>query len=218
MNSEKIVLELLEKVGAIITNDHFVYTSGKHGSVYIRKDKLYPYTRLVSQVCRMIAEDVRDLDIEVVVGPAIGGIVLSQWTAYHLSELSGKDVLSIFTEKDYSGEKVFDREQFFKRGYERLVSDRRVLVLEDLINTGDSVKKVVNQVKAVGGEVLMTYVLVNRSPDVVNDEFVKAPFKSLAVFEAEAFEADECPLCKENRPINTEVGHGKEFLEKKGLV
>jgi len=214
MDFQKKTLAILEKIGAIITNDHFVYTSGKHGSAYIRKDKLYPYTSLTSKVCRMIAEQVKDWDIEIVVGPSVGGIVLSQWTAYHLSRITKREVLSVFTEKSYDDMAIYDLQQKFKRGYDYLVKGKKTLVVEDLTNTGDSVKKVVERVKEAKGKVVGVYVLVNRNPLNVHSRKIGVPFHSLGVFRAEAWDEKECPLCKKGVPINTEVGHGKEFLEK----
>ncbi|HEX7041774.1 MAG TPA: phosphoribosyltransferase family protein [Patescibacteria group bacterium] len=215
MNTSEITFKILKKIGAIITNDHFVYTSGKHGSVYIRKDKLYPYTRLTSKVCKMIAQNTKDLKIDVVVGPSLGGIILSQWTAYHLSRLTKKEVLSVFTEKSYDDKEKFDRPQLLKRGYDQLVKGKRVLVVEDLTTTGMSVKKVVDRVKEAKGKVVGVYVLLNRNPKGVNRKLMNTTFKSLCVFEAEAWEEKDCPLCRKNVPVNTTVGHGKEFLAKK---
>ena len=211
---EKKVINILKKVGAIITDSHFVYTSGKHGSIYIRKDKLYPHTLLTSKVCKYIAESVKSWKIDVVVGPSVGGVFLSQWVAYHLSKIKKKEVLSVFTEKSYDGEQIFDRAQIFKRGYDDIVKGKNILVVEDLTNTGGSVKRVVNRVKEVGGKVTGVYVLVNRVPDKVNSKMMKAPFHSLAVYKAEAFEEKDCPLCKQDIPINIEVGHGKEYLKR----
>ena len=214
MTPAQKTLQILEKTGAIITNDHFVYTSGKHGSVYIRKDKLYPNTLLTSQVCKMIAQQVTTLQIEVVVGPSVGGIILSQWVTYHLSKLTKKNVLSVFTEKSYDDVQKFDRPQMFKRGYDELVKGKRVLVVEDLTTTGNSVKKVVDQVKAAKGKMVGVFVLLNRNPKEVNRKLMGAPFRSLSVFKAEAWDEKECPLCEKNIPINITVGHGKEFLKK----
>lgn len=215
MTPAEKTLQILEKTGAIITNDHFVYTSGKHGSVYIRKDKLYPYTKLTSQVCKMIAEQVAKWDIQVVVGPSVGGIILSQWVAYHLSQITKKEVLSVFTEKNYDDKQIYDRPQMFKRGYEQLVKNKKVLVVEDLTTTGNSVKKVVQEVKKAKGKVVGAMVLLNRNPKGITSKFMGAPFHSLSIFKAEAWEAKDCQLCKNNVPINTTVGHGKEFLAKK---
>lgn len=209
------IIAILKKVGAVIVDDHFVYTSGKHGSVYIRKDRLYLYTRQTSKICLMMARQVKDLNIEVVVGPAICGIVLSQWAAFHLSELGNKEVFSVFAEKSYDEKQIFDRPQMLKRGYDILVKDKRVLVVEDLSTTGVSVKKVVDRVKEAGGNVVAVYILVNRNPKEINSQFMGAPLKSLSVFNADAYDEDKCPLCKKNIPINTEVGHGKEYITRK---
>ncbi len=206
------ILDILRSVGAVITDDHFVYTSGKHGSIYVNKDRLYPHTELASQVGLLFAEMNKQYDIDVVAAPALGGIILSQWTAHHLSALKGKEVLGVYTEKD------LDKNQIFTRGYDSLVTGKNVLVVEDLTTTGESVLKVVNTVRAVNGNVVAVSVMVNRNPDEVNGELMRAPFSALGVLRAEAFEEHECPLCAEGRPINTTVGHGKKYLVAKGKL
>jgi orotate phosphoribosyltransferase len=215
MNNEARMLEILKQTQAVMTDSHFVYTSGKHGSVFVRKDKIYPHTKLTSEACKMIAEDCKELGVEVVVGPSLCGIVLSQWVAFHLTEMRGSEVLSVFTEKPSDDKELFDRPQIFKRGYDALVKGKKVLVVEDLTTTGGSVKKVADQVREAGGVVIGIYVLVNRNPEGVNDALMGAPFKSLAVVKAEAFDATDCPLCKKGIPVNTDVGHGKEYLAHK---
>ncbi len=203
------VVEILKKVGAIITDDHFVYTSGKHGSVYINKDALYPHTEETSQVGMLFAKKVESLDIDVVVGPALGGIILSTWTAYHLSSLKHKEILGVYTEKDEN------KNQVFTRNYDKLIKDKNILVIEDLTTTGGSVKKVVDTVRNAGGTVVAVCTMVNRDPKNVTSDFIGAPFMSLGIVPAEAWDAEKCPLCKEGKPINTNVGHGKKFLEAK---
>src|SRR3989344_4283685 len=94
------IISILKKVGAIITNSHIVLTSGKHSSVYINKDALYPHTQETSKVGKMFAEKFKAADIDTVVAPAVGGTILSQWTAYHLSLIKKKEVFSAYTEKD----------------------------------------------------------------------------------------------------------------------
>ena len=204
------VVSILKTVGAIITDSHIVYTSGKHGSVYINKDALYPHTELSSKVGVMFAEKNKDLSVDVVVAPALGGIILSQWTAYHLSKMKGKEIFGIYTEKDA------EKNQVFTRGYDKFVKGKNVLVIEDLTTTGGSVLKVVNSVKAAGGNVVAVSVMVNRNPDAVNATMMGAPFSALGVLKAEAFDEKDCPLCKKGVPINTTVGHGKKYLEAKG--
>lgn len=210
------VLKMLQKAKAVITDDHFVYTSGKHGSIYVNKDALYPHTKLASQVGKLFAQNFKNKNIDVVAAPAVGGTILSQWTAYYLSKLKGKEVLSVYTEKDKgTTASALESEQMFRRGYDKLVKGKKVLVLEDLTTTGISVKKVVETVRATGGTVVAVGVMVNRNPQLVNSKTVGAPFTALGILKAEAFEEKDCPLCKKKTPINTTVGHGKKYLGKK---
>lgn len=202
-------VNILKAVGAVIIDSHFVYTSGKHGSIYINKDALYTHTERSSDIGLLFAQKFQDMDIDIVAGPAIGGIILSQWTAYHLTKLKGKEILGVYTEK------TPDKNQVFTRGYDKLIAGRKVLVVEDLTTTGGSVRKVVDSVVGAGGEVTAACVMVNRDPDKVTSVVVGAPFTALGVLKAEAFDEIDCPLCKANIPINTAVGHGKKYLAEK---
>ncbi len=211
------IIDILKDVGAVLTDDHFVYTSGKHGSVYINKDTLYTHPIITSRVGKMFAEKFKRRRIDVVVAPAIGGTILSQWTAYWLCRLTKRDVRSCYTEKDkgtLAG--ASESEQIFRRGYDRIVKGKRVLVLEDLTTTGLSVKKVVDAVRAAGGTAVAVCVMVNRDPKGVTSKTIAAPFFTLGVLEAEAFDEEACPLCKRGVPVNTRVGHGKQYLAAHG--
>lgn len=207
MNDE--VINILKNTQAILADSHFVGTSGRHFSAYINKDALYPHTKETSRIAELFAERFKQEDIDVVVGPALGGIILSTWTASHLSKLKNKEILGVYTEKDT------EKNQVFTRGYDKLVAGKNVLIIEDLTQTGGSVKKVVNSVRSVGGNVTAVCVMVNKDPNNITTESIGAPFSSLAVYEVPSYTAEECPLCKSNVPINTTVGHGKKFLEEK---
>ena len=205
------ILDILKKSGAIL-DGHFVLTSGKHASAYLNKDALYPHTQDTSDVCKMFAEKVKDLEIDTVVGPALGGIILSTWTAHHLSKLKGKEVFGVYTEKAPDGGMQFTR------GYDKFITDKKVLVVEDLTSTGGSAKKVVDAVKAINGTVAGVCVMVNRNPKEVTADYFGVPFFPLGVFEVPSYEEADCPMCKAVIPINTEVGHGKKYLETKGIL
>lgn len=209
----KDVVSILKSVGAVLTDDHFVYTSGKHGSVYINKDTLYTHPIETAKVGRMFAERFKNKRIEVVVAPAIGGTILSQWTAYWLSRLAKRDIRSCYTEKDkgtLAG--ASESQQIFRRGYDKVVKGKRVLVLEDLTTTGVSVKKTTDTVRATGGNVVAVCVMVNRDPKGVNTKTIGAPFSALGILKAEAYDERECPLCKRGVSVNVSVGHGKQYL------
>lgn len=197
------ILKILGKVSAILVDDHFVYTSGQHGSVYVNKDALYPHTRETSLVGKMIASRFVEMGVEVVVAPALGGIILSQWTANHLSKLTGREVLGIYTEK------TVDKGQDFTRGYDKLVDGKKVLVVEDITTTGGSLMKTIQSVKMAGGKVVAACSMINRDPNGVTSNMFGVPFSALGEFRTEAFDVDSCPLCLAKIPINTSVGHGK---------
>jgi len=203
------VITVLKKVGVILSDSHFVGTSGRHMGVYLNKDALFPHAKVTSKIGRMFADKYKGKKIDVVVGPAMGGIILSQWTAFHLSRLEGREVHGVYTEK------TKDNDQVFKRGYERLVKNKRVLVVEDLTTTGGSAKKVVSAVRSGGGKIVSVCVMVNRDRKLVNSRTMGVKFSSLGFFPAKSYLEKDCPFCKRNIPVNTEVGHGREYLEKR---
>jgi orotate phosphoribosyltransferase len=200
------VIDILKRIGAIITDDHFVYTSGKHGEVYVNKDAVYPHTAETSRVCELMAERFKGAGVDVVVGPALGGIILSTWTAFHLSRMEGREVLGVYTDKDEQ------KNQIFTRGYGDLVRGKNVLVVEDITNTGGSARKVVEAVRAAGGTPVGACVMVNRDP-TITDETIGTRFEALAVFPAQAWEESELPEHIRSRPVNTKVGHGKKYMD-----
>jgi orotate phosphoribosyltransferase len=213
---KKDIIKILKKVGAVTVNDHLVLTSGRHGDVYINKDTLYLHTKETSEVGKMFAEKFKNKKIDIVVAPAVGGTILSQWTAFHLSKLKKQEILAAYSEKDKgTNSSAAESEQIFKRGYGEYVKNKNVLVLEDLTTTGISVKKVVEAVRSIGGHVVAVCVMVNRDPDKVNEKSIGAPFSSLGVFKASSWEESDCPMCQKNVPINTVLGHGKKYLEEK---
>lgn len=205
MLSESEVLDLLQDVGAFRTG-HFVYTSGRHGDAYILKDAMYAYPRETSKVCKTMAEHFKGADIEAVIGPAIGAAILSQWTAYHLCEIVGSDVSSVYADKDGQGGFVI------KRGYDKMIKGKRTLVVEDLTTTGGSIRKVVEAARAADAEVAGVVVLANRGGVREKDIGNPPKFVSLVNLELESWEATDCDLCKRGIPVSTDIGHGKEFL------
>ncbi len=206
--NEQHVLEMLRQVGAVITDSHIVYTSGKHGTAYVNKDAVYPHTTQTSRLCQAMAERFVDDEVEVVIAPALGGIILSQWTAHHLSQMSGREVLGVYAEKS-------DNDFIIKRGYDKLLANKRVLVVEDIITTGTSAKKVIEAVRAAGGHVVGLAVLCNRGEVRPEDVGNISRLYALVRITLDAWEEAACPLCADRIPVNTDVGKGREFLARK---
>lgn len=206
--SDETVLTLLAQVGALITGDHLVYTSGRHGSSYVNKDALYPHTAATSAVCAQIARHFATAGVEVVAGPTVGGVIMAQWTAHHLSALTGREVLAVYAEEESDGE---GKRRVLRRGYDALVAGRRVLVVEDILTTGGSARLVVAAVRAAEGTVVGVGALCNRG--AVSAERIDAPeLYALSEVPLESYAPAECPLCAAGVPINTRVGKGAAFL------
>lgn len=201
------VIEILTKVGAVLSNGHFVGTSGKHFDAYLNKDALFPHTAETSKICSIIARSTKHLEIDIVAAPALGGLFFSQWVAHHLSRLRRKEILATFTEK------TSDNDQVFTRGYDKLIKGKKVLVVEDFVTTGNTVRKVVKGVNAAGGKVVAVCVLVNKDNKNVSAKTFSATLITLADFAVENYDANRCPMCKKNVPVNTAFGHGKKFAK-----
>lgn len=210
--SERPILDLLADVGAIVTDDHLVYTSGRHGSTYVNKDALYPHTAGISAVCARIAAEFAAAAVEVVAGPTVGGVIMAQWTAHHLSQRYGREVLAVYAEEEGAGE---GRRRLFRRGYDALVAGRRVLVVEDILTTGLSARLVVQAVQAAGGTVVGVGALCNRG-DVSAAALGAPALFSLTSVPMLTYAPEECPLCAAGVPVNTRLGKGAAFLKTRG--
>ena len=150
-----------------------------------------------------MAEAARPLGAEVVCGPAMGGIILAQWTGHHLG------LPAVYAEKAPEGGMAL------RRGYDALVRGRRVLVVEDVVNTGGSLADTIHAVRAAGGTVAGAVALCNRGGVTAADLDVPA-LHSLLELSLDSWAADECPLCRRGAPVNTSVGKGREFLARRG--
>lgn len=199
-------MQILKDASAIVEG-HFIGASGRHLPVYINKDAWLLHTQLVSRICRSLAEINKDLNIDVVVGPAVGGVVISQWTAFHLSEITGKEVLSVFTEKTPEGGQVL------KRNYDKVVSGKRILAVEDTVTTGGSVRKTIDAINSAGGNIVQLSLIVNRNPKEVTADTFGMPVNALAEIDMESYDESEVPEWLKAIPINTTYGHGAKYLK-----
>jgi orotate phosphoribosyltransferase len=211
MFTESEILAELSSIQAVIKDSHVVYTSGKHGAAYMNKDAIYPHTALTSKLCERIAEEFIYSGAEVVVAPVLGGIILSQWVSHHLSELTGREVLAVYAEKaEQPGEFII------KRGYDQLVRNRKILIVEDVLTTGGSVKKVVELSRTLDANIVGVGALCNRG-GITASQLGEIPrLYSVLNISLDAWDERECPLCKDGVAINQSIGKGREYLLKKG--
>lgn len=213
--NEQEVLKVLGEVGAVIADSHIVYTSGKHGTAYVDKNALYPHTAKTSRLCRCLAERFADDNVEVVIGPAIGGVILSQWTAHHLSEINGYEVLAVYADKVriWVGTEHYNQ-IMIRETLHRFIQGKRILVVDDVMTTGGSTKRVVEATRAIGGNVIGLGVLCNRGGITPQDVADVPKLTALVDVKLDAYDEATCPLCERKVPINTNVGEGREFLDR----
>lgn len=207
MNTADETRQILTDCGALLANDHFVYISGDHGSGWVAKDVIFVDMQRVRRLAELLAQTVCHHAAELICGPATGGLIVAQWTAFAL------DRPAIFTEHDPTPKKRELRGRFgLHRGYDRLVRGKQVLVVDDVVNTGLSIRQTVDAVRENGGEVVAAACLVDRGN--VDASSIGAPsYEYLLEYDIPNWRADECPLCKQGVPVNTEYAHGQDFLD-----
>ncbi len=193
----------------VILRGHFVYSAGGHGDVYIDKSEITFWPKETSILCREIARQWRNFNVEVVVGPAIGGIKLADRVAEWLTNFLDREIPALYTEKENRKQM-----QILKRGRDKVIG-KNVLIVEDIINTGKSAKETVSACCEAGANVVGCHALVNRNPGIVTAKTLGVP-KLLALKEMKVvnYSAEECPFCARRIPISTDRGHGAEYLKK----
>ena len=180
--SEK-VLEIFKTAGAI-KEGHFLLASGLHSPVYWEKFRILQHPYLTEKLCRLIAQHFKGQKIDVVAGPTTGGIILAFETARQLR------ARSIFAEKE--GEV-----RVFRRGFE-IAPSEHVLIVDDILTTGGSLRETISAVAKLGGIVIGIGVLVDRSEE--NLDF-HLPFFSCLRAPTTAYSPQECPLCAAHIPL-----------------
>lgn len=220
------VLPLLTSLGTAMNDSHIVYTSGMHGNAYVNKDAIYPHARAVCELCALVADRWRRELIDVVAVPAVGGVILSTWVTFHLGSTSGKQVLGLYAEKEtvaIADPEDFNRKCFaqtgrfvFKRGYDKLIMGKNVLIVEDVLTTGETVRKVVEAVRRHDGNVVGVMALCNRGGVTVKDVGGVPRLDALVNLTLESWDAEHCPLCAQGVPINTTLGKGAQYVARYG--
>ena len=179
------VLELFLKTGAYLQG-HFRLTSGLHSGEYLQCAKVLAFPEYAEWFGRELAKKLPVSGVQVVVSPAIGGIVIGHEVARALQ------VRSLFAERDGA-----TKEMTLRRGFE-IKPGERAVVIEDVITTGGSTKEVIRLLRDLGAEVLAAGSIIDRSGGAAD---VEVPRVALETLNAVTYKPDICPLCRENVPL-----------------
>lgn len=190
--SEKEVEDLLIETSAIMEG-HFLLTSGLHSPRYVEKFNVLQKPVYTEKLCRAMAEKFKDANIETVVGPITGGILLAHETGKALG------TRAIFTERE-------NGKMTFRRGF-TLHEGERVLIVEDIVTTGGSIREVIDVVKEHGGIPVAVSMLVDRSGGKAT--FGDVPSTALLHMDVQTYKPEECPLCKAGIPMTKRGRTGK---------
>jgi orotate phosphoribosyltransferase len=177
------ILNILNKAEALLKG-HFLLSSGLHSEKYLQCALVLQHPDISEKIAQAIAKNFNKEKIDVVVGPALGGVTL----AYEVARAIG--VRGIFTERQ-DGVMILRRGFFIEKG-------ERVLVVEDVVTTGLSTKEVIGVVERAGGITVGVASIIDRSSQPVD---FGVPFFSLAKVDVKAYHAKDCPLCKANVPV-----------------
>ncbi len=181
MLSREEAVKIFSDSGALMEG-HFLLTSGRHSNQYMQCAQVLQYPAYTEQLAKHIADKFENDGIELVVGPAMGGIIVSYEVARQLG------VPGIFAERK-------DGQMEIRRGF-TINRGQKVLVVEDVVTTGGSVKEVIDAVKEAGGEVAGVAVLVDRSNGSVTFGVKQ---EAVLTMDIQSWEQAECPLCQEGQ-------------------
>jgi len=212
---ERYAKEVLINLKAVIYNSHFVYTSGKHGSAYLDKTAICLDPVAMKFLCHFLAQKIPGIvkeRIQVVVGPALAGIAVANTVVLTLNDCrldAEPKIHFAWVEEDKRGEKSL------RPTFQKIVKGQNILLVDDVINTGHSLMATIKLLEKHGARVLAVATLYNRA-EYDPHLFDPIPVYSLITVKLqEIYPPEECPLCRQGVPINTEFGRGKEFLEQR---
>lgn len=182
-------LEKLLKDLQVLQEGHFVLNSGLHSKFYFQKFRILENPDATTKLCALVADRFRDQGIEWVIGPTTGGVIIAFETARQLGCRAG------FAE-------IKEGKRVVARGFD--IAGRNVLVVDDVMTTGRSVRETIDAVNEQNGLIKGVMVLIDRSTADAGFEFAAAYKK-----EVENFQPENCPLCKAGIPLQKLGGSKK---------
>ena len=178
----KDYLKIFEETKALMYG-HFVLSSGLHSDTYFQCAKVLQYPKYLSKFSDILADNFSSLDVDKVISPAIGGIVL------------GTEVGRLLNKKTIFSERV-DGSMKLRRGFS-IKKDEKILIIEDVLSTGGSIKEVIQLIKKHGGNLVGVGVIVDRSLEPV---FIHNNFFSITNQKAKIFDKNNIPEDLKNIP------------------
>lgn len=180
------VLDVFRDCGALLENGHFILSSGLRSPTFLQKAKVFQFPEKAAILCKALAEKVKASeigDIDVIISPAVGGIIPGYETARHM------EVPAMFVEREGGTFAL-------RRGFE-FDKDARILMVEDIVSTGLSSRECINCLKDLGGNVVAAACIVDRS---AGEADVGVPLISLAQYKVPAYEPDQIPAEMQGLP------------------
>lgn len=179
------VLARMREVGALLEG-HFKLSSGRHSDRYFQCARLLQYPGLASDIGRLLAEQFNELEIDVVVSPAVGGVLLGHEVARGLGRRH------VFAERKEGGFSI-------RRGFE-VEKGERVLLVDDVLTRGTSFGEMVSLIESLNAEVSGLGVIVDRRE---KDVVIPVRVASLIEMEVATYEPDACRLCESGLELDS---------------
>ena len=189
----QMVLDQFREAGALLEG-HFLLTSGLHSPTYLQCAQVMQNPALAGRLCGQLARAFAGDRLECVIGPAIGGILV----AYELARALG--VRALFAERQ-------DGTMMLRRGF-AIRPGERVLLCEDVVTTGGSLKEVRDVVAAAGGNMVAVAALVDRTSG--RESGLGLALTALVTVEVPTYTPESCPMCRAGRPLVSPGRTGKK--------
>lgn len=174
------MIDILKESEALLEG-HFLLTSGKHSDRYVQCAKVLRYPDKAEKILKPVADKLRNLNVDLLVGPAMGGIIV----AYELGRQLG--IEAIFTER-------VDGKMELRRGFE-VKEGQKIVICEDVVTTAKSSLEVKELLESMGGDVVAIASIIDRTGGNVDINVI-----SSLKLEIKAYDKEDCPLCKQNIP------------------
>ena len=179
------VRALLEQTGALLTG-HFRLSSGLHSANYMQCALLLEHPHNAKAIGEALAERLRSLEVQRVVAPALGGVIIG----YTVAEALGLPF--VFTERK-------EGQMTLRRGF-HIDEGERVVIVEDVVTTGKSTRETADVIAKHGGRVIGFASILNRSGKA--NPFDPDPYEALLALDFATYEESACPLCASNVPLD----------------